>query len=88
MRIQLTKKYAIHVKELPKGTQIKCTNELGRELIDKGVAIEINQVTFEEIDVINKTIAEIENFDKKKHKKKPSKSENLTNESDSEEQLD
>lgn len=77
MRIELTKKYAIHVKELPKGSQLKVTNELGRELISKGVAIEIGHATFEEVDVINKAITEIEEIDKKKHNKKPKKEKSL-----------
>ena len=88
MRIQLLQDHAIHVKTLKAATQLKCTNELGRELISEGIAVEIDTYTFEEIDVVNKAIAEIETTDKKKHKPKKKKTENLKNESDSEVELD
>lgn len=81
MRIRLTKKYAIHVKELPKGTELKCTNELGRELIEKGVAVEINHATKEEIATVDRLIDDLEDFDKKKHTKKTKKEKPLKNES-------
>jgi len=88
MRIELIKDHAIHVKTLKKGMQLKCTNELGRKLIEQGIAVEIGTYTFEEVDVVNKAISDIETTDKKKHKPKKKKNENLNNESNSEVELD
>tara|TARA_R110000868_G_scaffold108761_4_gene296612 strand:- start:3847 stop:4116 length:270 start_codon:yes stop_codon:yes gene_type:complete len=89
MRIQLTEDYAIHVKTLPEGTQLKCTGELGRELINKGVAVEIDVPTLEEFAVVDIAIAELEEADKKKHKPKKKKEQNLNlDESNSKIELD
>ena len=49
MRIEITKKYAIHVKELKKGTQLRVRQWLGEELIKKGVAIELDVEIKEEL---------------------------------------
>jgi hypothetical protein len=49
MRIEIIKKYAIHVKELKKGTQLRVRKWLGEELIKKGVAIELDVEINEEI---------------------------------------
>lgn len=48
MKIKLTKKYAVHFKELPKGAELSVTNELGKELIAKKVAKALDGDTQEE----------------------------------------
>jgi len=49
MRVELTKNHAIHTKVLPKGMQLRVRTWLGEELISKGVAIELDGETKEEI---------------------------------------
>lgn len=41
MRIKLTKKYAVHSRELPIGAELDCTTEKANELISLGVATEL-----------------------------------------------
>jgi len=48
MRIELTKDYAIHVRTLPEGTQLRVSKSLGKELIDLKVAKALDGFTFEE----------------------------------------
>lgn len=48
MKIILTKKHKLHSRELPKGTELRVSNELGKELIKKKVAKEFNGDTYEE----------------------------------------
>lgn len=89
MRIKLIKKYAVHSRELPADTEMKVTNELGNDLICKGVAIELNYVTKEEIGVVDLLIGDLEeNKQIKKHAKKATKKQNLNNESEGYKQLD
>lgn len=48
MRIELTMDYAIHARTLPKGTQLRVANKLGKELIKLKVAKEFDDYTQEE----------------------------------------
>lgn len=48
MRIELTKDYAIHTRTLPKGSQLRVSNKLGKELIDLKVAKALDGFTYEE----------------------------------------
>jgi len=48
MKIQLTENYAVALKVLPQGTQLRVSNNLGKELIDLGVAKDFDGYTKEE----------------------------------------
>lgn len=48
MRIQLTKDHAVALRVLPKGTELRVSNKLGRELIKSKVAKEFGDYTTEE----------------------------------------
>jgi len=48
MRIVLTKDHAVHARILPKGTELRVSTALGKELIDLKVAKAFNFFTQEE----------------------------------------
>lgn len=48
MRIELTKAYKVDFRKLPKGTQMRVSNEKGRMLIKKKVAKQLDVPTTEE----------------------------------------
>jgi hypothetical protein len=68
MRVELIKKYAVAIRELPKGTQLRVSNALGNELIKLKVAKELGVYTQEE-EVEHMVAIAVDNEEKPKVKK-------------------
>ena len=61
MRVVLTKKYAVHTRMLPKGTELNCTSSKANELIQLGVAELLGKdLTKEEYATIEKVAMRME----------------------------
>lgn len=73
MRVKLLKAFAPHMRKLPKGSELRVTNDYGRELISKGIAEEMDGITKDEIVTLEQIVHDMdeaeENVKPKKVKK-------------------
>lgn len=70
MRIKLEKSFTPHHRKLKKGTEMRVSRQLGKQLIKDKIAVEIHNVTKEEIETLDAAIDELEKEPVKKVTKK------------------
>lgn len=73
MRVTLIKSWTPHKRELKPGTEVRVTNECGRDLIEKGIAEPLDGYTKAEIETVEQLIADQDPEIKKVTPKKSSK---------------